>query len=189
MTNHIDYEYFEWLVSQIRVDSHRTFNDLFERMHNKEFIWIVARDDNRAADGFQLRYEFFDGVHRRKYEKEDLILDGVSILEMLIALSRRIVDNTLIEDDASQWAWKLIKNLGLNRMYDPLTERKAQRVDDVLEALIWRTYERNGQRGLFPLKQDNENIMRASPHYLSDQTKVEIWYQMNSYLMELGDPR
>jgi hypothetical protein len=75
---------------------------------------------------------------------------------------------------AEIWAWKLIKNLKLHNMYDPLTSRKVDIIDEKIEALIWRTYEPDGSGGFFPLKNAKE-----------DQTKVEIWYQMNAYVIEI----
>jgi hypothetical protein len=164
--NKLDYDYFDWLVAQIHTPANnRTYNELFSRMHNTEFVWTVPNDDNRLRDGLALRSEFLNGSRRR------LDVVGVSILEVLIALSRRVAFTA--GGDAEHWAWRLIKNLRLNKAYDPLTDEKALKVDDTLYALIWRTYASNGRGGLFPLKR---------PNY--DQTKQEIWDQMNAYIIE-----
>jgi hypothetical protein len=89
----------------------------------------------------------------------------------LVALSRRLEFIAGGEQDV--WAGQLLKNLGLDKMYDPVSARKINQIEDILEALIWRTYERDGKGGFFPLKHTEE-----------DQTKVEIWYQMNAYVNE-----
>jgi hypothetical protein len=141
-------------------------------MHNVEFVWTVPNDDNRVGDGLDLRSEYFDGVHRRKYQREDLVLEGVTVLEILISLSRRLA--WMIGGEASYCAWRLLENLKLHKSSDPLTDAKANKVDEAINDLIWRTYERNGQGGFFPLKS-----------HLEDQTKVEIWYQMNAYVIEM----
>jgi hypothetical protein len=60
-------------------------------------------------------------------------------------------------------------------MADPLTQTKLEKVEIILEDLIWRTYRPNGQGGFFPLKNPQE-----------DQTKIEIWYQLNEYVMEIN---
>jgi hypothetical protein len=99
------------------------------------------------------------------------MIQGATALEVLIALSRRVAFNAGGEPEV--WAWKLLKNLRLHKATDPFTPEKANRVDEVLYALIWRTYKPNGQGGFFPLQWDPE-----------DQTKVEIWYQMNKYVAE-----
>lgn len=168
MTNPIDVKYYEWLVSQIEVTSNRTYYDLFERMHNLEFVWFIPNDDNRVQDGLDLRAEFLDE------RKSKLALGGASVLEVLVALSRRTAFTA--GGNSRHWAWKLIKNLRLNKMSDPLSDEDMDKVDDILETLIWRTYEPNGQGGFFPVT-----------HSLDDQTKLEIWYQMNVYVMEMQD--
>jgi hypothetical protein len=156
--------YFEWLVSQIKVKSDNSYDGLFERLHQKFFAWTVPNDDNRAGDGIDLRYEFLG-------ERDYAFQFGVSVLEVLVALSRRVAFNA--GGNASVWAWKLITNLWLHKCTDPLTRRKEDRIDDILETLIWRTYSPSGQGGFFPLKRPKE-----------DQTKVEIWYQMSAYILE-----
>jgi hypothetical protein len=66
-----------------------------------------------------------------------------------------------------------VENLRLHRLSDQLTERDADKIHDVLDTVIWRTYEINGWGGFFPLTLSDE-----------DQTKVEIWYQMAAYVEE-----
>ena len=164
--NKIDYEYYEWLVSQIDTPGNRTFKDLFERMHNFEFVWFVPNDDNRIQDGLDLRAEFLDN------RRAKLSLEGVTMLEILISLSRRVAFTAGGEE--SEWAWRLLKNLRLQKMSDPLSEEQGLIVNDILYAVVWRTYDRHGRGGFFPLKNS-----------LEDQTKVEIWYQLNAYVIEM----
>jgi hypothetical protein len=164
----IDYEYYEWLIDQIDAPRHKNFSDLFERMHNFEFVWTVPNDDNREQDALDLRGEFLEGSAAK------LLLGGATMLEILVALSRRVAFTAGGSEKA--WAWKLLKNLHLHRMHDPLSDAQKRRVDDILYAVVWRTYERNGEGGFFPMKNS-----------LDDQTKVEIWYQLNAYVMEMED--
>lgn len=161
--NPADYEYYEWLVSQIDIPNDKTYKDLFELMHNYGFVWTVPNDDNRVQDGLDLRTEFLDGT-RKHIERE-----GVSMLEILVSLSRRVAFTA--GGEAPKWAWRLLKNLRLTKSYDPLAD--PSRVMDILEAVVWRTYRRDGYGGFFPLR---------DPH--DDQTKVEIWYQLNAYVIE-----
>lgn len=173
MAKQIEQEYYEWLISQVEIRGDKTFRELFERMHNTEFVWMVARDDNRVADGLDLRIEFLNNHPGRKQNL--LILEGASFLEVLIALSRRTAFTA--GGEASAWAWMLIENLRLDRMADPLSEHKMDRIDAVLEDVIWRQYEWDGTGGFFPLVQATQ-----------DQTKVEIWYQMQAYVIEIQEP-
>lgn len=169
MTPRADRDYFEWLTDQIEIHKNNphTYRDVLERLHNTEFVWIVPNDDNRVQDGIDLRTEFH-GEFRRKFQK------GTSVLEVLIALSRRIAFTA--GGDPRLWAWQLFENLGLHKASDPLTGQKSHRVEHILEALIWRTYGRDGQGGFFPLQR-----------FLDDQTKVEIWQQMNAYVAEIQE--
>lgn len=172
----IEQEYYVWLVSQIALPTNgSTFHELLSRMHSTEFLWTVPNDDNRIEDAKTLRHEFAGDA---RLASLDIIptSGGVSVLEVLIALSRRTAyaDG---DQDGPWWAWKLIKNLRLNRMSDPLSPRQMSRIDLILEAVVWRTYREDGMGGFFPLKNPQQ-----------DQTKVEIWYQMNGYLIETQHP-
>ena len=166
MRRDLDYEYYRWIISQIAVpeDSTSTYEDLFTRMHDTEFVWHIPHDDNRLQDAVDLRVEF---IHGSDFTMER----GVSVLEVLVALSRRCAFTG--GGYAPFWAWTLIENLRLHKASDPLIGRKADRVDDILEALVWRTYEFDGRGGFFPLKDATE-----------DQTKQELWVQMNTYINE-----
>lgn len=167
--NLVDQPYYEWLISQIHFprNFNKTFDQLLDRLHRVEFVWIVDGDDNRIQDAKDLRTEFM-----RKYSFDLEFKSYVSVLEIIIAVSRIL--EFIAGGEAPDWAWRLIDNLRLNNYYDPLTKRKRREIDDILEAFIWRTYERNGQGGFFPLIFPEE-----------DQTKVEIWYQLNAYVKEI----
>lgn len=162
-----DPRYLSWLRNQIAVPvGNRTYLQLFSELHNKEFVWLVPNDDNRLQDGLELRGEFF------QVYGEDIGEEGASVLEVLIALSRRLAFTA--DGDPEVWAWRLIQNLELDKFWDPLkSASKLQDLDNRLEALIWRTYHSDGQGGFFPLAWPEE-----------DQRKVELWYQMNAFIEE-----
>jgi|RhiMethySRZTD1v2_1073278.scaffolds.fasta_scaffold50445_2 hypothetical protein len=162
-----DHEYFDWLTSQIAIPERNpnTYHGLFERMHETEFLFTVIGDDNRVQDARDLRVQFSHGSWRAPRRP-------ISVLEILIAVSRRTA--FICGGIAEEWAWNLLENLKLNKASDPLGRGKLNRIDETLEALIWRTYEYNGRGGFFPLRDPKE-----------DQTKVEIWFQMNAYALEI----
>jgi hypothetical protein len=165
MTQSLDEAYFLWLGSQLREkETTKEYWDLCHILHEKEFVHQVANDDNRMEDGKALRREF-----RADWRLDD---SPASMLEVIIALSRRIAWDA--GGDARGWAWQLIKNLKLERAYDPIGPRKRVWIDNTLEALIWRNYDADGNGGFFPL---------AFPE--RDQRKVEIWYQMGAWIDEL----
>lgn len=175
MARKVEEAYFAWLCDHINVNygkfTRKTYSGLFRHLHGKEFVWIVPNDDNRLEDALDIRYAFLDETGIRDSGNLLMGIPPFSILEVMVALSRRLhfMDDWL----PVNWSWKLIENLGLDLMHDPLTTRQDERIEEILETLIWRNYEPDGNGGFFPLEFPNEN-----------QTKVEIWYQMAAYLGE-----
>lgn len=165
-----DYTYYTWLTDKIDIPNGKTYFGLFEIMHNTEFVWVVPKDDNRVQDGLDLRYQFLEDT------KDVLELTGATCLEVLIGLSRRVAFLASGNRHSRQWAWTLIKNLGLRKFSDPLSPGKINQINDILHNLIWRNYREDGTGGFFPLQNPD-----------TDQTKIEIWYQLNSYVSELTD--
>lgn len=165
--------YFHWLAPQVRDEGHQshTYTDLLRLMHGKEFVWLVPNDDNRLVDGLDLRLEFLQEAEAPN-DLSPETFGPVSVLEVLIGLSRRMA--FVAEGDAEVWAWQFLGNLELHKMSDPLSRREAAQVDEILESLIWRTYNIDGTGGFFPLTKPEE-----------DQTQVELWYQMCAYVEEI----
>jgi len=163
--NQTDIAYYEWLVEKIAIPNGKDYRELFEIMHNTQFQWTVPNDDNRIQDAIDLRGYFLDG------KKRNINLDGATLLEILVSLSQRTAFTA--GGTPRKWAWKLLKNLRLTTMSDPLNPEMIRQINDKLDALIWRTYQYNGRGGFFPLQDPKE-----------DQRKVEIWYQMNKYVIE-----
>lgn len=156
--------YFEWLMAQTQErPTVRTYRDICRIMFETEFVWLVANDDNRLQDGLDLRQQFRPGWQPSA---------PVSFLEVLIGLSKRLAFQA--EGSASGWAWQLMRNLELERFHDPLGTRRQSRAREILEAVIYRNYQPDGQGGFFPLSWPEE-----------DQTKIEIWSQMGAYVNEI----
>lgn len=173
----LDKDYYEWLIAQIKPGNpNKSYLGLFEFMHNAEYIFLIPNDDQRVGDGKHLRSDYFRDVHGRRYRKDDLHINGVSFLEVLVALSRRVAFQ--IGGDAEYWAWRLIKNLKLNRMSDPLSRAQLERIDEALETVIWRNYDRRGNGGFFPLERN-----------VDDMRRLDIWYQLQAYSMEIKGMR
>lgn len=176
MTQTIEDVYFAWLTDRVDFDFGRsngkTYIDLMGQLFSKEFVWVVPNDDNRLEDAMDLRHQFLNETGITNPGELLLGVPPLSVLEVILGLSLRCAFNG--GGTPPNWAWRLIENLDLHNMSDPVTRRKAERIDDILENLIWRNYEPDGVGGLFPLA-----------HPQANQTEVEIWYQMNAYLDEL----
>lgn len=177
MDEPIEEIYFKWLYSKVAsVDNPTpslTYWTLLRDLHATEFVWLLSGDDNRAEDGLDIRKEFIKEIEVA-FRNEPLYLDpswtnlGCSVLEMLIAFSRRASFETQLQ--SREWFWIFLNNLGLSGFSDAVSNT-SQRTAEILERFIWRTYSRNGKGGLFPLSKTR-----------SDQSKIQIWYQFFDYL-------
>ena len=71
--------------------------------------------------------------------------------------------------------WELISNLGLEK-YSKRGWKGTNvyfEIDEILNIWLERRYDEDGKGNIFPLKDP-----------IKDQKTVEIWYQMQSYLLE-----
>lgn len=178
MQKNINDEYFEWLFNLVcrnRFGKGVSFRKLLTRLYYTEFTYLIRRDQNRAEDGIDLRHRFIVmNGYEDWYETVMECLDGpCSVLEMMIALAIRceenIMDDPLIGDRTAQWFWGMVTNLGLGGMLDDLFDDDF--VDDCVRRFLNREYKRNGEGGLFTVK----NCER-------DLRKIEIWVQLLWYL-------
>lgn len=172
----IDDIYMTWLYQHFAVVSNknpaRSYWKLTEQLYTIPFKWTVPNDDNRAADGLELRDEFIVecqvenvDIHWRQRE--------CSFLEMLIALARRTSYNAM--GTSADWFGKFLKNLGICFSDREYTVESAYLVNLATETVNNRKYDGNGLGGLFPLE-----------YPCQDQREVELWYQASAYLLEGG---
>lgn len=177
--NEVKTIYFKWLCDLVGFDNN--YSILARALHRKDFYSLVDNDNNRAEDGKNIRDLFIRTKEvDLEYSEDELeyALGGpCSVLEMLIALSFRMED-TLYECDSTnksnEYFWQMLRNLGVDTFTnEEFTEEEVYIVDEILNDFLERKYKRDGNGGLFPLKNSTK-----------DQRKVEIWYQMMSYLTE-----
>lgn len=181
MNGTIEDRYFEWLYSHVASVANRdpshSYWSLARVLHSTEFTWSVRNDENRQHDGINLRREFVQewGISRDEMFWMSL---GCSMFEMLVGVSNRLAFLSDgfpgLPSSIGQWFWVLMKNLELSRHSDDLFEISIhEEVNEVLARVINRDYEPNGHGGLFPLR-----------YPVCDQRRVELWDQMNAYLVE-----
>lgn len=173
-----DEAYFEWLYSFVgpiqNRNPDRSFWQLAEQLHNTEFRWTIANDDNRAEDGRELRERFIDERNIRRVSL-GWLRQNCSVLEMIVALAQRAAFDA--DGETDEWVGYLLENLGFHRYTDSAySDRVREDVAEGLERLMSRTYGRDGSGGLFPLRYTN-----------TDQRRIELWYQMSAYLLERLD--
>lgn len=171
-------DYHQWLCE--KVDGENQYNLLLRDMDQVEFTPIIQRDINRAQDGLALREGYLaDSVWSNG---EEALSQPCSVLEMIIALAERMAFETSSAEDgndqelAKRYFWDMVHNLGLSNCTD---ERYVELgaiyfVPKRLAEFVNRDISFDGGGGLFPLKRPG-----------TDQSKQEIWYQMQAYLSEV----
>lgn len=171
--------YFEWmcdLVYNNKYSNRLSYRKLLTYLNTIDFVYIIPRDSNREEDGVDLRYRF---GYECDYDNPTIALylddHGCSMLEMMVALSMRceetIMTDPNVGDRTGQWFWGMIVNLGLGSMTDEKFD--SDYVDYVISRFTNREYSRNGEGGLFTVKNCDDDLRN-----------VEIWYQMCWYLDE-----
>lgn len=206
----VDHEYFLWLCNRVKLDgglhgqeeiyikpetSNITCFTLGHILYSTPFVVLVPHDENRAADGKQMRY-YFSTLGPGYKDCSALDREFCSVLEMLVGLTGRMNTNVLNEIDApwendiqAKMFWKILNNLGIteekfndSKLAEVNENQSASEVADriiwiknTLERVNYRLYDESGEGGFFPLK-----------HHQKNQRKVELWYQMHSWVSENG---
>ena len=166
MNERTDRGYFEWLLRQVGVprgDHQGVLGVLFRY----RFEWFIEFDRNRAADGISLRREYAFENNGKDYTFSPGWFNvDCSMLEMLIALAKRMSIQTDISTD--QCFWHLMRNIGLHE------NSSHTEVVEASDKIVSRSYNPDGTNGgLFPLEDPDK-----------DQRQVELLYQMYAYILE-----
>lgn len=159
----LDEKYFEWLCE--RINAKKSYTKLLEYLHGVPFRWSIPNDENRAADGLELRWQF-------QYEtKCPVVLGGpeCTVLEMMVALAIQCevsigMDDPEFGNRTDKWFWDMIKSLGLKTMTNSNFSESI--VADKIDAFLERDYAPNGEGGLFTIEDCRKDLR-----------DVEIWYQ------------
>lgn len=167
-----DIKYYEYLVDQLDASKYKKYSELIEILYGIEFIDISGVDRNRIADAKNM-YKAYCEIMDIPYVDKD----EESVFEVLLSLSIRCEQDIMGvpgSDENDKWFWIMLDNLGLldfdNRKINRITDAEINKIVDIF---LRREYKFNGEGGIFPLK-NAEN----------DQRKVELWYQLSAYLNE-----
>ena len=188
--------YFRWIGEKIKAGTDMACGiipeNLCRLMFATDFIWEMEEDGIRAKDATDIRKVYAEevGEENKKNEREiDRIWKSVhgkcSVLELIFSVCIRL-DGMVNEgekwDMVPDFFRILCANIGFAGILEPVPEKVQNTLEKYWKADLDRWMERkydytgNGG-GLFPLKKPDGK----------DQTKVSIWYQMNSWLDETLD--
>lgn len=177
--NELNSLYFHWmcrLVCKGRYPQHPPYQKLLKQLHTFIFVPRLAMDENRAADGTDLRYRY--GYEKGLDAAVISMIDDrpCSMLEMMVALSLRCEEGIMYDPDygdrTGEWFWNMVESLGLIDMTDDRYDEEF--VADILKRLEVGDYGSDGRGGLFYI-----------PGTPKDMRNAEIWYQMCWYLDEV----
>jgi hypothetical protein len=175
----IRFAYFDWLYHQSfevnDIRSPKSYFFLCSALHEVIFKPLIPNDDNRAADGINLREAFARSLRtpsNRAIMNNLLSMGDATIFEMMTALAKRA--DYIVSYGPEDWFMRFLINLNINRSSDPRWSPTFERkTAAILEVLNERRYAPNGKGGLFPLDRPRR-----------DQREVEIWYQMQAFIEE-----
>lgn len=175
--NRIEEKYFEWLVGLIcdgGYGGRGSWFRLLRLLHETEFAYSNPMDENRAADGCDLRRRF-------DYEEEMCCFEEFrfmpcTVLEMMVALAVRCEEHIMANPEkgnrTGKWFFDMVYSLGLIEMDDDHFDRFF--CQGIVSRFLRHEYARDGHGGLFTLKYRDV-----------DMRQVEIWYQAMWYLNEV----
>lgn len=162
--------YYEYLCDLALGKDVNYYKKLLQFLHERDFLYILDLDENRAVDGLEMRNEFFKNYHLANdiyYEK------SCSILEMMVALAKRCCDGIMDDGSGLDYIGEMFRlmlnNLGLLNIPD--TNFNLGMVADIVDNFLDRKYCPDGRGSLFYI-----------PHCSVDLREVEIWTQAMWFL-------
>lgn len=170
MEEPIEELYFDWLCDQVIPTDTTNYRDLLRILYSTEFVYEISGDENRAADGVELREDFSIEFGIKLPSSFNKI--GCSIFEMLWALAKRAEFQT--SNTAREWFWEFITNLYLGE-FRRLPEDGSRAINEILNDFVWRRYLPNGDGGLFPIRWPKD-----------DQRQIQLWDQFFEYIEDQG---
>lgn len=170
MREPIENEYFNWLCAKVLEPGNSNYVMLLEILHRTEFCVVVHEDSHRAMDGEELR-KFFTNETGNEREPE-WFNQPVSILEVLVSFADIVCFETDIP--TRDCFYEFLVNLHLEE-FRQVSQEDIPIIQSILYTFNMRTYDNNGNGGLFPLSQTN-----------NDQRRVELWYQFSEWVIEKG---
>lgn len=173
-------DYLEWLMDI--VDIPNDYYLLSTKLLSKSFYSAIDRDINRARDGEALRDEYLLSIGDPDTIDPDLTIifsEPCSVLEMLVALSRRIDLEIQPDPDGTyrpdKWFWLMIYNLGLDFYSD--RDYDENQIDQILTVFLDRSYGKDGIGSLFPVQKSGQKLDISAEN-------TEIWFQMQTYILD-----
>lgn len=162
-----------WLNSLVQNELSPCYKQLLAILWRTEFFAEYEQDENRAADAKELRELFASSSDVKLTNEEYMKLKKMDarLIEVMIALSRRINEIVSSDNDISKYFWEMVASLEMQKMDD--SNFIASAAQKKIDILLGHKYHKNGRGGLFFIK-------GIGPEY--NATQCDLWTQMNAYL-------
>ena len=176
----INHDYHSWLIRQVSPPGGpiRGFDLLLDFLDTTEFYAVIQNDENRIYDGLELRLDYADECDL-DYDILDEIRGNCTVLEMMVALAKRMEDDILGDPDLENrtyiWFQYMIDGLELPKMDDAHFDLSY--CEDILWHFLNRK-KRFGKNILLFKYHSTENLKNGKSN------SVEIWYQMHAFIRE-----
>lgn len=168
-------EYPLFLMDKIHLwtnSSYDHYHKLCEFLDTIPYRWSIDLDENRMLDAMTLREEYIDlhGGRGRAFVNGE-----VSVFEVLVALSIRMehICYDSEDDKTGERFIEMIHNLAIQFNNLRWNDEVQKTVEERVRVWLDREFDRFGYGSPFPNKRAKE-----------DQRKVELWYQMNKYIVD-----
>lgn len=179
MEDYIYARYYQWITgwaNELCSPYGGPYSELMHELHIFTFKCKVAGDENRVTDAHMLRRKFATENGFAYHDVEDILGgDRISLLEVMLSLALRCEEEFMgngENDRMSVWFFDMLCSAKLDEMDDAHFD--PDYVELSIERIISRTYERNGNGGLFTVNNPPKDLR-----------KTELWYQMCWHLSEL----
>ena len=176
--NDIVREYRTFLIDEVTDYRHEAADYclLLNTLFDIPFRAYVEMDNNRIDDALDMRIEYISNQDYHRIDYSAVKNRFVSCLEVLISLAKRMENDILCDpmeeiDHSSDHFWMFLRNLDVEKYTNDRFLEAEIRLK--VEKFIRREYKKNGVGSIFPVKSDK-----------IDMRKLEIWDQMNRFLME-----
>ncbi|MBQ0143251.1 MAG: hypothetical protein KBT06_10755 [Prevotellaceae bacterium] len=169
-------EYKNWLEENARylLEPYGCYSKLIEALNTTEFYALIERDENRIADGRDMRRTFLYDTNDYSFN-EYVYLENlpVTVLEVLLGLAYRC-ENTILGDPdygnrTGEWFYTMLESMNVINYDDYNFD--IYDVDLAVHYMLERNYSPDGAGGLFYV-----------PNAKHDMRECEIWHQMHMWI-------
>ena len=162
-------EYIDWIISDrlaLKEREYGSYRRLIHTLLNIPFEWSNPMDENLAGIGIDLRgdFEYETGLY---LDGSSGILPVCSVFEMLVGMVYRCETNVMFDfrngNDASRWWHIIMDNLGFSELTDVNWKvGDADYIREICEKFMHRIYKKNGEGGLFIIKDKKFDCRKES---------------------------